>query len=513
MSRKYLALGLSAALSTALIGCFDDPSSPTEAAELRSGGVTPELLGQWAFEPGSETRDATGRWGDLILVGDASVTNGQLHLHGSATTASGWAQARGYTGDVIREKTLISWVALDDLEVRAGSPLAIGNISGETFDAIVYAERQPYRWIAGSDWFRRTRDVVAQNETASGQLLQMAVSYRDLGGGDVEITICRNGVQIGKYTSPEMAQWIPANARVVFGRRAVLAGYQPWQLGALEGRVEEARIYGGPMTCAQVAAVALSTDGDADGVPDADDTCEGFDDRLDADLDGVADGCDLCRGDNGSLDGDADGVCGDLDLCLGDDESDDYDADEVCDASDNCVSVANTAQADADLDGVGDACDDGDADGVLDVADNCAAIANADQADSELDGVGDVCDADDDDDAVDDVADNCPFTPNPDQLDTDGDGQGVACDDDDDGDGVSDADDLCPGTPMTVAFDDRGCSGAQYVDLSCGRCADYPSRGQYQSCIAQAATSARDRGLLDHKERAGIVRAAAGRCQ
>jgi hypothetical protein len=508
----FLTLGLFGLLTSSLVGCSEDESSVAdedEAAamdELRSGGVTPELLGQWTFEPGAELSDATGRWGTLRLIGNASVASGQLHVHGSGTTASGWAYAPGYSGAVIRQKTLMSWVAVDNLNVRAGSAMTIDNISGDNFDAIVYAERVAYRWMAGSSFFARTRDVVTQNETAVGQLIQMAISYRDVGGGNVEVTICRDGVELGKYTSANMAQWTGANAEIIFGKRHTSGSLQP---GAIEGRIEEARIYGGPMTCAEIGAVPLRSDSDADGVPDGDDECEGFADHLDADLDGIADGCDLCNGGNSFLDEDGDGVCGDLDLCLGDDQSGDADADQVCNAIDNCVSVTNADQTDVDSDGNGDACDDEDGDGVLDVQDNCVSLANPDQGDSDIDGLGDSCDDDDDGDTVADELDNCSLVANADQEDLDDDGQGDACDGDDDGDGVLDLDDLCPATPTTVAYNDQGCSGVQYVELSCGRCVDYPNQGLYQSCVAQAATAARQAGLLDNKERAGIVRAAA----
>lgn len=76
----------------------------------------------------------------------------------------------------------------------------------------------------------------------------------------------------------------------------------------------------------------------------------------------------------------------------------DADRDGIANAFDSCVLTPNTAQADADLDGVGDACDPdlvagGDGDGVADGADNCPAVHNPFQEDNDRDGVGDVCDA------------------------------------------------------------------------------------------------------------------------
>ncbi|MCA9698678.1 MAG: thrombospondin type 3 repeat-containing protein, partial [Myxococcales bacterium] len=403
---KSLALGLFGLLTIAQLGCEMDSDDQEAVETMRSEGITPPLLGKWTFEPGSELVDATGQWGNLSLFGNASVSGGQLHVHGSGTNASGWAAARGFSGSLIREKTLVSWVAVDNLDVRAGSALTIDNISGDNFDAIVYAERVAYRWMAGSSYFVRTKDVVQVNEAAVGQMVQMAISYRDLGGGTVQITICRDGVQLAQYKSGSMAQWTGANAEVIFGKRHTDGNYQP---GALEGRIEEARIYGGAMTCAEVGGLVQWHDSDHDGVSDDEDVCDGFDDHIDADQDGIPDGCDVCTGDDTSGDDDHDGVCNNQDLCLGDDLSGDLDSDGVCDSIDNCVSVANPDQADANQDGKGDACDDDDEDGVLDFEDNCPAVANADQADSDLDGAGDLCDDDDDDDGVLDGSDNCPL--------------------------------------------------------------------------------------------------------
>ena len=60
------------------------------------------------------------------------------------------------------------------------------------------------------------------------------------------------------------------------------------------------------------------------------------------------------------------------------------------DLCDNCSNVPNTNQADADMDGFGDACD------------NCPDVPNAGQQDADGDGDGDACDV-------------CPTIPNPNQ--------------------------------------------------------------------------------------------------
>jgi hypothetical protein len=113
----------------------------------------------------------------------------------------------------------------------------------------------------------------------------------------------------------------------------------------------------------------------------------------------------------------------------------DFDRDLTPNTLDNCPTIANSDQADADINGIGDACEilsstggtvDPDLDGVptFDPAtlavDNCPDGANASQQDNDDDGVGNRC-------IIDAALDICPATINLDQLDSNGDGVGDAC--------------------------------------------------------------------------------------
>jgi hypothetical protein len=223
---------------------------------------------------------------------------------------------------------------------------------------------------------------------------------------------------------------------------------------------------------------------------------------VDTDLDGFPDASDNCpivaNADQVDLDGDGSGNACD----------DDLDGDGAPNGLDNCPAVPND-QADFDGDGVGDACDnDDDGEGVSDAGDNCPAVANPDQADSDQDGVGDACDPDDDADGVPDATDNCPLVASPGQKDLDTDGVGDACDGDDDADGMIDERDLCPGTPTGRLTDADGCSGPQQVARTCPPDA-FVNHGQYVSCVARAANTARDAGLIDDAERTRLVTQAA----
>ncbi len=86
---------------------------------------------------------------------------------------------------------------------------------------------------------------------------------------------------------------------------------------------------------------------------------------------------------------------------------------EICDGLDNnCNGQYDEGFPDTNGDGIKDCLvSDKDGDGVLDVADNCPAVANTNQADFDLDGTGDACDLDDDNDLVADGEDCAPLNP------------------------------------------------------------------------------------------------------
>ncbi|MCX5654275.1 MAG: DUF1080 domain-containing protein, partial [Planctomycetota bacterium] len=98
------------------------------------------------------------------------------------------------------DKTLVVWVAPANLTQRGGSVLTIDDQDSH-FDGIVFAELAPAKWMAGSDFFRRTQEDQANcpAETADpNTLVQVAIVYR----GSL-ITVYRNGKE---YSRHEIAQ-------------------------------------------------------------------------------------------------------------------------------------------------------------------------------------------------------------------------------------------------------------------------------------------------------------------
>jgi len=252
----------------------------TPAQVKRLHNVGPEtgapLLGHWTFEPGDDLKDLTGNFPDLLLKGNAAVAAGQLDVNGAGQTASGWAVTDSgsgrYAGPAIESKTLVAWLKLEGLSdgARAGSALTLDRVSGDQFDGIIFAERQDNRWMNGSSGWQRTADFdPGFEETATGALIQLAITY-ELLDGTLRVTGYRNGELIGQSEGFPPSSWAPGDAEVFFGARHGSVASGP---GALDARIEEARIYGGALSAEQIAGLfakgpILSDDRDADGLPD-----------------------------------------------------------------------------------------------------------------------------------------------------------------------------------------------------------------------------------------------------
>lgn len=123
--------------------------------------------------------------------------------------------------------------------------------------------------MAGSSYFRRTQDVVTVDQSA-GTELQIAISYEDLGSGQVEVTICRDGVQLGQYTDSPMVSW-DSDAEILFGVRHTYSLTNT--RGGLNATIEEARIYDGVLSCTELGELSTDVDSDGDGFFDSEDSC------------------------------------------------------------------------------------------------------------------------------------------------------------------------------------------------------------------------------------------------
>jgi hypothetical protein len=197
----------------------------------------PEPLIRWKFQDGGAA--AGGK-----LHGGAEVVGGRLRLQRAAQSSF----ESDPIPETIREKTLEAWVVLSDLDQAGGAAISIESTPDRDFDAIVFGERQPRKWIAGSGGFARTHDLEAPQESASaGQAVHMAAVYR----ADNSITLYRNGE---RYAAP----YVPAAALRTFekGAATVLLGLRHTGAsnGFLDGEILQAGLHARALDDAEVAA-------------------------------------------------------------------------------------------------------------------------------------------------------------------------------------------------------------------------------------------------------------------
>ena len=235
----------------------DVRSELTQARQARSGKeqnlVRTELpvqpLARWTFE--NDANDATGNLRGT-LFGGARIVNGRLILDGKSSCVR--VEAIQHE---LHEKTLEAWVALSNLDQQGGGVVSLEAGEGGAFDAIVFGERAPKKWIAGSSFFQRTRDLPGNDEdTKPGELIHVAIVYR----ADNSIAIYRNGAPYGEAYTPSgpnsgLQTYRAGGFHLLLGLRHTGAGN-----GYLAGEIEEARLYDRALTAEEVRASAKSLD-------------------------------------------------------------------------------------------------------------------------------------------------------------------------------------------------------------------------------------------------------------
>ena len=156
----------------------------------------------------------------------------------------------------IGDKTLVAWAAPANLTQRGGSVLTIEK-SGGVFDAIVFGEIEPGKWMAGSEGFKRTSTEQADFplEAADNQALVMvAIVYR----GN-EISIYRNGEFCTQYTAAGAERFGSGDSLMLIGLRHLGAARDNC---AFTGSIDDARLYDRALTAEQIAALRPNTPSD-----------------------------------------------------------------------------------------------------------------------------------------------------------------------------------------------------------------------------------------------------------
>jgi len=181
----------------------------------------------------------------LTTAGKAAFGDNGLALDGK----TGYALSEPLAFD-LREKTLEVRVRAENLTQRGGGVMSIQTPDGAVFDAIVFGEQEPMRWIAGSNNFIRTKSFQADDEKGA-EPVHVAITY----AADGTIAAYRNGKLYGTpYKSVGLQPFTAGKAVVAFGLRHSPAGGNKH----FAGTVLQARLYDRALTAEEVAAAAAS---------------------------------------------------------------------------------------------------------------------------------------------------------------------------------------------------------------------------------------------------------------
>lgn len=205
--------------------------------------LPPQPIASWDFEEG--LRDQIGS-----MHGKA---------HGTARVEGGALIVDGNTGFVIttalpknvKARTLEAWVQLSNLNQRGGGVITIQDGGGVQFDSIVYAEKEPKRWMSGSSGYTRTKNFgVGEHENEAGsKFVHVAIVY----GADGSVTGYRNGQPYGKTYKTGVQTYQAGNGHILFGMRH---GTSASKGRMLAGKIDRARLYDRALTADEIALSA-----------------------------------------------------------------------------------------------------------------------------------------------------------------------------------------------------------------------------------------------------------------
>jgi hypothetical protein len=210
----------------------------------------PEAFATWEFDT-----DLNGRLrggiadSQTTLVGTA---NGSARLEDGCLVLDGqsaFVKTQPIPTD-IREKTLETWVMLDNLDQRGGGVISLQTKNGDIFDAIVFGEREPRRWMAGSNSFARTQSFGGDEEAdATRRPVHIAIVYQ----ADGTIIGYRDGLAYGQpYRANALQSFSAGDGQLLFGLRHDSPGGNR----ILAGRIQRAQLYDRALSAEEIAASA-----------------------------------------------------------------------------------------------------------------------------------------------------------------------------------------------------------------------------------------------------------------
>lgn len=216
-------------------------------AERENGASSPpeppSAVAKWEFD--DDLKDGIGLL-NATAHGSAKIEDGCLVLDGKAA----WVATQPCMVD-LHEKTLEAWVQLDHLDQSGGGVISVQTLDGATFDAIVFGEREPQKWMAGSNGFVRTMSFNGTDEAdAQERAVHFAIVYQK----DGTIIGYRDGVPYGTSYRPEgdLHSFAAGQFQILFGLRHSPVGGNRM----LAGRIQRAQLYDRALTADEVAASA-----------------------------------------------------------------------------------------------------------------------------------------------------------------------------------------------------------------------------------------------------------------
>lgn len=154
---------------------------------------------------------------------------------------------------LLRDKTLVAWVRLADLDQQGGSVLTIEHPDGVQFDGIIFGENVPRRWMPGSD--RHSRTPAGQNAwpeegSTPDAVVQIAIAYA--GGNGI---VYRNGTSYASYEVRNPAEF-SSGSSLLIGLRHTMATGKAY----FHGRILDARLYDTALSPEQLSTLKPDTD-------------------------------------------------------------------------------------------------------------------------------------------------------------------------------------------------------------------------------------------------------------
>ena len=227
------------------LAAFEKPIRARILAERTKAGKVapakiPDAVARWDFSRSAKD-EISGV--EAKLYDGAQLTSEGLVLPGGTAFAASPPLTKA-----LGAKTLIAVVRLANRSQRGGAVLSVQSLDGGLFDAIVFGEREPGRWLAGSDFFRRTQDFQGAEET-DAKPVHIAITY----DADGSIQAYRNGVQYGKrYQVKALQSFEAGKANLLFGLRHSPPGGNKH----LQGILVRAELFDRALTPAEVLANA-----------------------------------------------------------------------------------------------------------------------------------------------------------------------------------------------------------------------------------------------------------------